>query len=244
MVQREQQREAQTQAQAQAPRQKETEKQTQTQRQRGYYYEDDDDSYGHKKRKPNPCLPPEGKTYLTIGQDLFSVQEYLEEQYNASLHWYMNRMKAEAAATAAASSAKSKTKKRKHHTSSSSLPSSSSSSQQRLPVPIRDDAVPAAVMVYTDIQTLRGLDQPVDYGSGIEYADGLLRMVSPPHTYLDVGLQVGLWLNGTAGCRDILDGKLDDKIDELVHYLGSRCQASTVFLRIGYGKLFWGRGLT
>ena len=34
---------------------------------------------------------------------------------------------------------------------------------------------PAATMFYTDIQTLRGLDAPVDYGSGIEYADGLVR---------------------------------------------------------------------
>ena len=37
------------------------------------------------------CLPPQGKTYLAIGQDLFSLEEYLTEQQNASLHWYMGR---------------------------------------------------------------------------------------------------------------------------------------------------------
>jgi hypothetical protein len=34
------------------------------------------------------CRPAPGYTYLTIGQDLFSVDEYLREQYNASLHAY------------------------------------------------------------------------------------------------------------------------------------------------------------
>jgi hypothetical protein len=34
------------------------------------------------------CRPTEGSTYLTIGQDLFSIEEYLREQYNASLHEY------------------------------------------------------------------------------------------------------------------------------------------------------------
>lgn len=45
---------------------------------------------------------------------------------------------------------------------------------------------PAAAMVYSDIQTLRGLDKPVDYGSGIEYADGILDSLFPE----GVGLQV------------------------------------------------------
>ena len=34
--------------------------------------------------------------------------------------------------------------------------------------------VPSAFMVYTDLQTLRGLWAATDYGSGIQYADGLL----------------------------------------------------------------------
>jgi hypothetical protein len=32
------------------------------------------------------CAPPQHRTYLTIGQDLFSIHQYLMEQYNASLH--------------------------------------------------------------------------------------------------------------------------------------------------------------
>jgi len=112
-----------------------------------------------------------------------------------------------------------------------------------MPVPNPDDAVPAALMVYTDIQTLGGLDRPVDYGTGIEYADGALRRAmaravgsSRYDRPLDVGLQIGLWLNGTQGCRDILEGRLDDKVHHLVHYMGSTCPASKIFLRIGYGK--------
>ena len=183
------------------------------------------------------CLPPQGKTYLTIGQDLYSIQEYLVEQQNASLHWYVDRMMMA-------------------HTTNTNTNTANQYSM-RLPVPNPDDAVPAAVMVYTDLQTLRGLDRPVDYGTGLEYADGALHMAmaSHPHTHtnnnyrrrhdsssnsdasllLDVGLQIGLWLNGTAGCHDIVEGKLDHKIHQLVYYLGSTCPANKIFLRIGYG---------
>jgi len=81
-------------------------------------------------------------------------------------------------------------------------------------------------MFYTDIQELQGLDEPIDYGSGIEYADGLL-------AYKEEGLQVGLWLNGTDGCQDIVDDVLDQNIERLFHYL-VQCQAPKVFLRVGY----------
>ncbi|CAB9504759.1 expressed unknown protein [Seminavis robusta] len=154
------------------------------------------------KPEDDLCLPPESKTYLTIGQDLFSIQEYIQEQQNASLHWYMKRQQ-------------------RH----GSVP---------MPVPRTDNVIPAALMVYTDIQTLRGLDHPVDYGTGIEYADGALRMASPPTNPLGVGLQIGLWLNGTQGCRDIVSGKLDDNVKRLVYYIGVQSPASKVFLRIGY----------
>jgi hypothetical protein len=89
---------------------------------------------------------------------------------------------------------------------------------------------PAAAMFYTDIQTLRGLDRPVDYGSGIEYADGILESLFPDQ---DVGLQIGLWLNGTAGCDDINSGALAGNVDKLIQYL-STTKASKVFLRVGY----------
>jgi lysozyme family protein len=57
-------------------------------------------------------------------------------------------------------------------------------------------------VVYTDIQTLRGLDKPVDYGSGIEYAEGILDSLFPDQY---VGLQDWslAWHNGTAGSDDI-----------------------------------------
>lgn len=85
-------------------------------------------------------------------------------------------------------------------------------------------------MFYTDIQTLRGLDTPVDYGSGIEYADGILDSLFPNQ---HVGLQIGLWLNGTTGARDILSGELDENVDTLIQYL-STTKATKVFLRLGY----------
>jgi len=77
-------------------------------------------------------------------------------------------------------------------------------------------------MVYTDIQGLQGLDRPIDYGSGIQYADGI--------PLLD--LQIGLWLNGTAGCQDIVDGRLDENIRRLSDYLQPKQRV--VYLRIGY----------
>jgi hypothetical protein len=94
----------------------------------------------------------------------------------------------------------------------------------------RSSFAPAAVMVYTDIQSLLGLDQSVDYGSGIEYADGVLDI----QTEQRVGLQIGLWLNGTDGCRQIVDGLLNAQMDQLFHYLLHDCQATKIFLRVGY----------
>jgi hypothetical protein len=131
------------------------------------------------------CRPPHGKTYLTIGQDLFSIAEYVDSQYNVSLH----------------------------HNSTKP----------------RSSFFPAVAMVYTDIQTLRGLDTPVDYGSGVEFANGLLDSVLSQ----EIGLQIGLWLNGTAGCHDLVQGKLDEQVHALLKYL-EECDASRVFLRVGY----------
>ena len=85
-------------------------------------------------------------------------------------------------------------------------------------------------MVYTDIQTLRGLLTPFDYGSGVEYANGLVgSLFQNQH----VGLQIGLWLKGTSGCHDIVNGVLDNQVKDLVNYLIST-QATKVFLRVGY----------
>jgi len=91
---------------------------------------------------------------------------------------------------------------------------------------------PAAAMVYTDLETLGGLDKPVDYGSGIEYGDGIFDSLFPDEV---VGLQIGIWLNGGKGCDLINSGQMDGQIRKLSNYLQS-CKASVTFLRIGYGE--------
>lgn len=89
---------------------------------------------------------------------------------------------------------------------------------------------PAATMVYTDIQTLRGVDAPTDYGSGIEYAQGLAE------AFPTSGLQIGLWLNGTSGCRDVVrHGLWKDNIHKLFANI-AKWNLPKVFLRVGYGR--------
>mmetsp|Transcript_4870 Transcript_4870/g.7091 ORF Transcript_4870/g.7091 Transcript_4870/m.7091 type:complete len:625 (-) Transcript_4870:79-1953(-) len=127
-----------------------------------------------------------GLTYLAIGQDLFGISQYVDAQYNASLH-------------------------------------SGSTAN-------RNEFTPAAAMVYTDLETLAGLKKPIDYGSGVEYADGIIDSLFPGQ---GVGLQIGLWLNGTTGCRHIVAHEWDDQIKELALYI-QNSQASKVFLRVGY----------
>mmetsp|Transcript_4240 Transcript_4240/g.10067 ORF Transcript_4240/g.10067 Transcript_4240/m.10067 type:complete len:509 (-) Transcript_4240:86-1612(-) len=150
-----------------------------------------------------PSWPPRGKTYLTIGQDFFSIQEYLLSQYNASLH-----------------------RPDGHHivgeVGDSFRPASSI-----LPL---TNFHPACTMTYTDIHELKGLDQPADYGSGIEYAKGLAE------AFPESGLQIGLWLKGSQGCRDIVSGALDDNIYRLFEFIQSELPESLpkVFLRVGY----------
>jgi hypothetical protein len=111
-------------------------------------------------------------------------------------------------------------------------------------------------MAYTDLQTLRGLSSPVDYGSGMEYADGILALrfddapprandddiddidtaaSRPPSSSSSLSLQLGLWLNGTTGCHDIISGALSDQIISLFRYLVEETPAAVVtYLRIGY----------
>ena len=48
--------------------------------------------------------------------------------------------------------------------------------------------IPAAAMVYTSLSSIQyGTSLPTDYGSGVEYADGILYSLFPGH---GVGLQV------------------------------------------------------
>ena len=171
-------------------------------------------------RRPPPP-PPAGQTYLVIGQDLFSVDNYLREQYNYSLHQYLR--------TTVASNRNSIS------SSSSTFVSSRKRPTQNLPQPT--DALPTAFMVYTDLQSLRGLYAPTDYGSGVEFADGLLQLSSTTtkrrQDVVVVALQIGLWLNGSQGCRDLVQGQLEPQLDGLYHYLAN-CRAPKVYLRVGY----------
>ena len=153
------------------------------------------------------CRPPTGTTYLCVGQDLFSVNEYVTSQYNYSLHVDINSTAEEEVDVS----------DNNHHLSVSSF-------------------VPSAFMVYTDLQTLRGLWSATDYGSGIQYADGLLDLfpsIDQSQTAASAGLQIGLWLNGTEGCLSICEGDLDNQIEQLITYL-ENSRASKIFLRLGY----------
>jgi hypothetical protein len=193
------------------------------------------------------CQPPKGQTYLTIGQDLFSIQDYIQIQYNYSLHAYM--MENEMQIATMEQLANNQTQN-----DFDILP-------RRIPripsiPPTVSNSLPAAVMVYTDIQTLKGLDMPTDYGSGVEYANGLFASLyrssnndhhqqqqqpgrrRPQQRYSDsggngAGLQIGLWLNGTFGCRDIVNGILDGNIHRLLHYIVTS-PFEYIFLRVGY----------
>ena len=165
------------------------------------------------------CRPPANHTYLAIGQDLFSISEYVQSQYNFSLH---NRPHIS------------------HAIANDTLPGGG------LGLSVKD-FVPAAYMVYTDIQSLDGLWEPTDYGSGVEYAEGVLDLFDDSHAprqpadaashrkqpLARTGLQIGLWLNGTTGCFDIASGDLDDKIRDLATYL-EQSRAIRIFVRIGY----------
>jgi len=99
--------------------------------------------------------------------------------------------------------------------------------------------VPSAFMVYTDLETLKGLWEPTDYGSGVEFADGVLDLFPSKNANTNhnsqssTGLQIGLWLNGTQGCFSICAGQMDDQIHLLIAYL-ERSRASKIFLRLGY----------
>lgn len=82
-------------------------------------------------------------------------------------------------------------------------------------------------MFYTNM-TLNGLESPVDYGSGIEYAAGLWQHTDIP------ALQIGLWLAGATGCREILQGTYDTQIQHLYQTLVGERRLRQVFLRVGY----------
>jgi hypothetical protein len=88
---------------------------------------------------------------------------------------------------------------------------------------------PFGVMSYTALRSttgnLAGLAKPVDYGSGIEWAQGLVKK------YNSSSLQLGLWLVGQV--EDVAEGLLNREITRLGTYLSS-IAPTPVYLRIGY----------
>jgi hypothetical protein len=87
---------------------------------------------------------------------------------------------------------------------------------------------PFGVSSYTALESdngrLTGLWQPIDYGSGIQWAGGYHE--SYPHS----ALQLGLYLVGKE--RAVAEGKLDREVDFLGEFL--REYVAPVYLRIGY----------
>lgn len=91
-------------------------------------------------------------------------------------------------------------------------------------------------MTYTSLNSqngtnLTGLSTPIDYGSGIEFYDGILdyyfrEYSSPP------SLNLGLYLVDI--CEDINKGKLNEHIDRLALFINNTSPSSTCYLRIGY----------
>lgn len=156
------------------------------------------------------CRPPAGTTYLCIGQDLFSVNEYVTSQYNYSLQADINSASADGAFI--------------------------SNNTRQLAI---SSFVPSSFMVYTDLRSLKGLWAAADYGSGIQYADGLLGLFpsidtgNRYHSPTAAGLQIGLWLNGSQGCLSICKGEWDKQIVRLITYI-EHSRASKIFLRLGY----------
>ena len=61
-------------------------------------------------------------------------------------------------------------------------------------------------------------------------------MIGLADAFPESGLQIGLWLNGSAGCRDIVSGVLDDQTYRLFDFIRSELPESLprVFLRVGY----------
>ncbi|KAJ8611475.1 hypothetical protein CTAYLR_005162 [Chrysophaeum taylorii] len=83
--------------------------------------------------------------------------------------------------------------------------------------------LPDVVMSYTSLRNLSGLFEPINYGSGREYAGATYGDLGKPHT-----IQLGLWLVGDL--EAVIAGALDARIEELASF----CRQTRVYLRIGY----------
>ncbi len=84
---------------------------------------------------------------------------------------------------------------------------------------------PDGFMVYTAINDIRGLWEPVDQGAGINYADQLLKEY-PKISVIQIGLYMRYML------KETLNGSFDKTIDQLGEWI--KKTDKQVYLRIGY----------
>eukprot|EP01039_Chlorochromonas_danica_P002352 gene2352-2576_t len=88
---------------------------------------------------------------------------------------------------------------------------------------------PFGLMSYTalsnDYGHLTGLRQPIDYGSGIQWVDGLTSL------YPTSAIQLGLWIKGQLD--GIIQGEYDNEINALANYINETL-THAFYLRIGY----------
>ena len=82
-----------------------------------------------------------------------------------------------------------------------------------------------AVMGYVSLANLTGLLKPTDYGSGIEFVDGI--MTQHPSAHLQLGLYLVNLLKYTA------NGLLDKEIDRLGSFIASKAPRRAL-VRVGY----------
>mmetsp|Transcript_30503 Transcript_30503/g.98321 ORF Transcript_30503/g.98321 Transcript_30503/m.98321 type:complete len:208 (-) Transcript_30503:1051-1674(-) len=88
---------------------------------------------------------------------------------------------------------------------------------------VNEAPAPRYVMAYTSMAHLRGLWEPTDYGSGVEFASKSLADVE------GASLQLGLYLDDLEA---IVDGRCDENLTSLREYLDEQRPESLV--RIGY----------
>jgi endo-1,3-beta-xylanase len=93
---------------------------------------------------------------------------------------------------------------------------------------VNENSNPFGLMSYTSVSRIGGetdgLKNPVNYGSGIEWASGLVEK------YPSSAVQLGLWI--VDDCENIRKGKYDESLDNLIAYMSD--SETNYYLRIGY----------
>ena len=89
---------------------------------------------------------------------------------------------------------------------------------------------PFGLMGYTTLSgndgELTGLIDPIDYGSGIEWVDGLRREF--PRSSMNLGLYLVDQLDS------VIEGRLDSSLDRFVEYIKQNSSCTDFYVRVGY----------